>query len=839
MQKAYLQYAGQEKGLPVYSPTEFKTFCQNNGAPNLFDLVFACMTSPRHTKSRQILNQKRTVSLILQLCFGLSQKCALFQVDNGIFLRFSHCTNEGINTQRVLGTSCCSMTVDRSLENFATTNLANVNSALDDAIKNEQLLILMIDDYTTIHSKRRPKDLKTSKANSMCNIIFKIFPDIKAIPRPPPQFIHNREGINAAQLTNHICSPESMVKLSHTFASCFPELTTSFFDPLLERKRLESHDYCASAEVTSMRKFKNVYLVDFFEHPLKSKDNYMEALHRVLSLSKLEEYLSKFAVLFPGDHPSQFYLRRIIFELLKKYMTNIASSEPIYLEPLLSLIPMIGPLHIDLNADENLVLNYLPFLKTVYESLFPNRVLAEHPKPWRIQFILEIVYGGWTLIRRSVKAIFHKCKDVQYGTLLNFLDNYCPLVLSSYNILFKTNNFPKYYESIIRIWIMMYTLHRHHYRKSLLIWLSFIKFWEGNDFSQGIINIFKNHLNIVDESVIEYVHSIIRRHTTDGADGSKLRETMQAIFGCGARQGNFRSVFTPGKNYVFSRVQLKYLHTRVAKILLTFFTKISLSPGASHILPRVRGQSKDCSMHILPTLFGETPMKSYLLPFGFQTKQPPDTNKRCDYICTVTEEAAEWHIFEGCWHSFHKECLNDINYCPICSDHLKHVILSLSSSANSTFLCEDDIPEPDKEIPAVNEDAPESDDSEIDDLGINPSNEENFENLLNEINFSVMQLQPQSPSGPCSINQQSTTSVTCTPVTSAVLPEISTTNHPPRRPPHCLKCSHTRTGHGKGSSAIALIKCCMCPNDICSLNGIANICTCSWHLNQRSTSFNS
>ena len=37
----------------------------------------------------------------------------------------------------------------------------------------------MIDDYTTVHSMRWPKDLKTSKANSMCNIISKIFPDIK------------------------------------------------------------------------------------------------------------------------------------------------------------------------------------------------------------------------------------------------------------------------------------------------------------------------------------------------------------------------------------------------------------------------------------------------------------------------------------------------------------------------------------------------------------------------------------------------------------------------------------------------------------------------------------
>ena len=84
---------------------------------------------------------------------------------------------------------------------------------------------------------------------------------------------------------------------------------------------------------------------------------------------------------------------------------------------------------------------------------------------------------------------------------------------------------------------------------------------DGNYFSQGIFNIFKNHFNIVDESVLEYVHSIICRHTTDGADDSKRTETMQAMFACGARQGNLLSVFSPAKHYAFSRGQLKYLHT--------------------------------------------------------------------------------------------------------------------------------------------------------------------------------------------------------------------------------------------------------------------------------------
>ncbi len=71
-------------------------------------------------------------------------------------------------------------------------------------------------------------------------------------------------------------------------------------------------------------------------------------------------------------------------------------------------------------------MNYHPFVKSLYELLFLNRILAAKPKPWRIQFILEIIYVEWTLIRRTVKAVFHKCNDLQYGTLLNFLINIVP-----------------------------------------------------------------------------------------------------------------------------------------------------------------------------------------------------------------------------------------------------------------------------------------------------------------------------------------------------------------------------------------------------------------------------
>ena len=68
--------------------------------------------------------------------------------------------------------------------------------------------------------------------------------------------------------------------------------------------------------------------------------------------------------------------------------------------------------------------------------------LAKKPKPWRISLLLEVIYGGWTLIRDMILSVFHKCKDIEFLTLLNRLDNHTPLVLSLiYSIVFKCNKY--------------------------------------------------------------------------------------------------------------------------------------------------------------------------------------------------------------------------------------------------------------------------------------------------------------------------------------------------------------------------------------------------------------
>ena len=149
-----------------------------------------------------------------------------------------------------------------------------------------------------------------------------------------------------------------------------------------------------------------------------------------------------------------------------------------------------------------------PIFKHIYELVFPGKHLANHPKPWQTQFILEMVYGGWTLIRGMVKTVLKDSKDIQYGALLNLLDNYCQLILTFYNVLFKTNRFDEYYNSIIRIWIMMYSFRRRHYNKLLLIWLYMIENWKSHNETDALYHLYSRNLSAIDESTVEYVHSV-------------------------------------------------------------------------------------------------------------------------------------------------------------------------------------------------------------------------------------------------------------------------------------------------------------------------------------------
>ena len=113
-----------------------------------------------------------------QLCFGLSQRCDSLQKDNGLFLKCCHLTDEGIDTQRILGTTVCSRSVTREISHFSKNSSDLFNDIVKDAIENNYMVTLMIDDWTKVYTKRRPTDETTSVADNFCTIIVKVAKEI-------------------------------------------------------------------------------------------------------------------------------------------------------------------------------------------------------------------------------------------------------------------------------------------------------------------------------------------------------------------------------------------------------------------------------------------------------------------------------------------------------------------------------------------------------------------------------------------------------------------------------------------------------------------------------------
>jgi hypothetical protein len=446
-----------------------------------------------------------------------------------------------------------------------------------------------------------------------------------------------------------------------------------------------------------MRTMDNLHLINFMELQLKSKEEFATAYDMALA-GGLKKYLKKFVVVQPGDWPSQFYGRQIVYEYVTRQTQNfqinsgsITSNGPTSSTPrqpmlnvpapsITSVVPTMGPLHISLNSREHIFMSFKPFFKKVYCHLFPGCKLAETPKPWRINLILEIVYGGWTLIRERAKVFFQYSKDLQYGTLLNLLDNYLPLVLSIYTITFKTNNFKEYYNAMVRIWVMFVCLKRRHYNKAPLVWLSCTNHWAKN-YSE-LYDHFCKWPTIFDEYPVENTHSILRAQTKPSDTAEKLTNRAKSIFESKQRQANFRSIFIPPKEFNFSQQQLQFLKAKCAQLLTSILSMIHSKPGSASMT-----KEKKTRYVCLPDKFGMIKMKYIILPLGFNATTVPNENCRCDNkSCTINNPNEPWQLFQGCWHSFHKTCLNGTPSCPLCKELLTKQVQELGLVAKEAIL---------------------------------------------------------------------------------------------------------------------------------------------------------
>ena len=593
-----------KRGTPVSDPVEFQALCKQAGAHKIFDAMTDSMSTDRQSNKRKNLNELRAVSVIYTLIYGQSQQANWFQVATARTLKGLGISDKGMETLRHMGLAAHPVTINNACKEASADHLNSVQQTIHDATENEKLIMIYIDDYHNIHSHHRPSTKETTQVIHMATLLMKVF-DTKAIP-------HNQDPINDPIPANTDALKDllssKMKVLSKTYVNEMPDwLQTLFFDPESQRHRLLVHDY-QQQEIRQLRSMDNCKLVDCIEMPLKSHSNFAAAFQIFLD-NGLSTYLEKFIVPFVGDWPAQFYVRQISYTSIQ-HANNIMS--------------FLGPLHISLNARENVILKFYEVFRDLYAFLFGGKkALAKKPKPWRISFLLEVMYGGWTLVRDEILGAFSHSKEIEFLTFLNLLDNYIPLVLSIYSVIFRNNMPDTYYDSMLRCWMMFLIFGRRHYDKALLIALSNIEYLKSID--HPLLQTIFSSLCAFDEYPVENFHSLLRARTQDTDTAEKINQAAREIDARKHELHDFQTVFVPIRKSGFSERKLTSLKLKSAEFITKKFGAIMANPGQAKC---ITNQQKKSTKKIqkenqktrwqLPNLFGpDKIVKSEVLPIGY------------------------------------------------------------------------------------------------------------------------------------------------------------------------------------------------------------------------------
>ena len=115
----------------------------------------------------------------------------------------------------------------RELCKSAKSHDKSTAAFINDSLRNEDLLVLMIDDYTNIHTKHRPKSQETSAARTMATILLKRFKGIPGIPAKTKNAVKNPDGASSDLLVRFL--ETSFCKLSTSYASTMPSWIRAAF----------------------------------------------------------------------------------------------------------------------------------------------------------------------------------------------------------------------------------------------------------------------------------------------------------------------------------------------------------------------------------------------------------------------------------------------------------------------------------------------------------------------------------------------------------------------------------------------------------------------------------
>ena len=172
--------------------------------------------------------------LVEELCMFTKQQgkrlfmCNVMQVDNALYLNSNRITQEGMDTQYRMGHACSRKTSNIVRSQLSKSHEESLEEFFHQAIENEWVLVLIIDDFTKVHTYRRPATLRTCNPTGMCTIVVKAFKQLRAIKVPSHiSRIHFPDGVNIPACVDTITSPEQLELLSNSYTSTMSDWLTT------------------------------------------------------------------------------------------------------------------------------------------------------------------------------------------------------------------------------------------------------------------------------------------------------------------------------------------------------------------------------------------------------------------------------------------------------------------------------------------------------------------------------------------------------------------------------------------------------------------------------------
>jgi len=179
-------------------------------------------------------------------------------------------------------------------------------------------MILNLDDYHNIHTKRRADTTTTSDVHHFQTILLKAVPELPTVSFNNLHInknVHNPKGIDADLIVENV----QVLFFPHLWLT-YNEHKSVFANELSEAKTHEEHvemllvhNYDNRIQQHKEdRSMANTKLVNLVEGSLHSTEDYIKALQNIFDVPELNSYLDRYALVASLDYPGQIYIRRAV-----------------------------------------------------------------------------------------------------------------------------------------------------------------------------------------------------------------------------------------------------------------------------------------------------------------------------------------------------------------------------------------------------------------------------------------------------------------------------------------------------------------------------------------------